>query len=222
MDLEIEKKKTRTQTKPARQPTQSGPHSSPARPVTARPRSQQAARFPDLTHRVCVPSRAHNSALAAPSRGRAPAHALSPNNPGPACQPRSEHARQRRADTLAPALCNRPTLAHRSTPTQPAFAPVRLTSGPHLSAPLSRKPRPRLSRCAPGPARQRHSRAQPAKREAQLPSFLSRAQPVFLLPGLLQRRGPSFPRGPAHPAPNLAQRAAIPAASARESVARAR
>ena len=66
------------------------------------------------------------------------------------------------------------------------------------------------------------SRAQPAKREAQLPSFLSRAQPVFLLPGLLQRRGPSFPRGPARPAPNLAQRAALPAASARESVARAR
>ena len=161
------------------------PPSSPARPVTARPRSQQAARFPDLTHRACVPSRAHNSALAAPSRGRAPAHALSPSNPGPACQPRSEHARQRRADTLAPALCNRPTLAHRSTPTQPAFAPVRLTAGPHLSVPLSRKPRPRLSRCALGPARQRHSRAQPAKREAQLPSFLSRAQPVFLLPGLL-------------------------------------
>ena len=169
MDLEIGKKKTRTQTKPS-------PAAHPVRPTLLSPslrqptlltrsachrvsRSQQAARFPDLTHLACVPSRAHNSALAAPSRGRAPAHALSPSNPGPACQPRSEHARQRRADTLAPALCNRPTLAHRSTPAQPTFAPVRLTGGPQLSAPISRKPRPRLSRCAPGPARQRHSRS---------------------------------------------------------------
>ena len=125
-----------------------------------------------MAHRACVPSRAHSSALAAPSHGRAPAHALSPSNHGPACQPRSEHARQRRADTLAPALSNRPTLAHRSTPAQPTFAPVRLTGGPHLSAPISRKPRPRLSCCAPGPARQRHSRS--LARPRPFPSLTSR------------------------------------------------
>ena len=61
-----------------------------------------------------------------------------------------------------------------------------------ISAPSrGRAPAHALSPSNPGPARQRHSRAQPAKREAQLPSFLSRAQPVFLLPDLLQRPGPA-------------------------------